>query len=766
MLLAPLLGGSTQPWSEGVVLFLLGILIFLAPPVSTGSRRLLAILAGLIVAGAIGFLPAAWFGMPEWRLELTGRLGMDLPSTLSPQPWMTLDCLILLVAGVSWISWLQAKSWELEDQRRMVKWFAGGVVLIAAFALAVYFAHVYIPIWLATERMFGPFPNRNQTANFFALGAVLTIALAHESIQEKKIVAAGWFLASLVIGAALVVNYSRAGIVLFFAGVTVWILLLCSFGQSTKRMAVGASLLLALLAAFLFFGGETLNRFQETNSTGLMGFRGLVYKDALTLIGSSPLCGIGLGNFDAVFALFRQASASGSRIIHPESDWLWLWSEAGWPGILLVLLALLLLVKQVFPLVKGTNRRLRAAALAASIAFALHGMVDVSGHRLGSMLPALFVLGLSLPARKIMEPDRWARRFYRIGALFLIGAGLAWGASSLLDWPLPGRIAAAREKTAAKKLMEQQDCAHGIPSITTALEWMPLDWELYYARGRAQVVEGDWDPAFDDFQRARTLETSSAWMPMIEGKLWISRRPKFALVAWREALRRSHADEAMQFYLEMLRLSERNPALLQQVGRLSAGNVRLQAAFAAVAPEVEFGPLVNNLLKTDPDLASLPESEREALFAAWIQKGDVNDLLVRFANNPAWQQSGWREVSGFYAAHNDYYTACQTAFNGIARPVLPKIIADDPTEKLQRRLYLNPADYSAAYALYEARMKQNENKAVLSVLQDVTLVPGCPAYFYFLKADLHARQEEWQECWTALSAYGNALKAARSGDMK
>ena len=46
---------------------------------------------------------------------------------------------------------------------------------------------------------------------------------------------------------------------------------------------------------------------------------------------------IGLGNFDEIFAVFRNASLNGTRTIHPESDWLWLWAEMGWLAIPLTL---------------------------------------------------------------------------------------------------------------------------------------------------------------------------------------------------------------------------------------------------------------------------------------------------------------------------------------------------------------------------------------------------------------------------------------------
>src|SRR5207302_5428990 len=95
-------------------------------------------------------------------------------------------------------------------------------------------------------------------------------------------------------------------------------------------------------------------------------------------------------------AIFRNASCANARALHPEGDWLWLGSELGWPGVVLAIAAIALIVRRVFPLQEGTNQRYRLATLIAALLFAIHGVVDVSGHRVGSAFAGIFLLGLSL----------------------------------------------------------------------------------------------------------------------------------------------------------------------------------------------------------------------------------------------------------------------------------------------------------------------------------------------------------------------------------
>ena len=754
LLLALFLGGSTRPWSEGMVLAILGMLIALRPPQSFGSRALGIVLLGLIVLALTGILPAAWFGLPAWRLELTKQPGVQLPGTLSPQPWITMDSLILLVAGAAWIAWLQARPWKLEEQRRMFRLCGAGLALFAGVALAVYLFQINIPFWLATERKFGPFPNRNQTADVLALGSILTLALAYDAALARKKIALVWVGALAVLGAALVVNYSRAGIVVAFAGAGIWILMLVSLKPSLKWISVGASILLVMLAAFLFFGGETLGRFH--GGGGVFGFRGLVYKDTFALIRSSPWCGVGLGNFDSLFALFRSASASETRVIHPESDWLWLWSEMGWPAVLLAGAGIALLARRVFPLTRGTNRRLRAAALAAALAATLHGIVDVSGHRLGSMLTALFIFSLALPPGMPRREDRRAPAVFRILGALIFAVGLAWVWATADGMPLPGRLAAELAKQKTKTLMENHDAAGAVASATAALRWIPLDWQLYFARGVARTMAGDWVAATGDFRRARFLETSSPDVPWQEAMIWAARQPDLALVAWRESLKRSAPGEAVKRYGLILDTISNDPALLARARALAGGNARLDAVWLEKTGPPDFDHYINNILQLDPELGSLPPGEQAALFVVWAARtGDPEGFLRTLERNPAWLRNGWRTVAGHEAAQGRFEAACKLAARFIAPPLLPKTIPDANARELRRRLGINPADFSAAYALYQIETGADRGDEALGILEQVVTQPECPGYFELLLAQLYAKRKEWEKSWNAYLAWQN-----------
>ncbi len=300
-------------------------------------------------------------------------------------------------------------------------------------------------------------------------------------------------------------------------------------------------------------------------------FAGGFIRDALQLISASPWCGIALGNFDGVFAVFRDASLTGSRTIHPESDWFWLWVEVGWPAVLLAIAGIAILVWRVFPLQEGTNQRFRLATLIAAILFVLHGVVDVSGHRVGTAFSAYFSLGMTLRRPAQLRPS-------------LVGANRFSGDRSAA----PG----GRDRAGLSRPVMKCLCREGWASTTKCIRLQPrvraeISAKRFSARrapsnGRrssgSSTFRARWprsgrsarpSDALDDFRRARFLEPNAYEVPYQEGIVWLAAEPSLAITAWREALRRVGA-QRLEIYGHMLALAaQHSPAVrrgLEEIG--------------------------------------------------------------------------------------------------------------------------------------------------------------------------------------------------------
>src|SRR6266496_2524435 len=136
--LACFLGGATQKWEEGLVITLLALYLLVRPPrFSLGALTNLVLLT-LFILAAVAFLPALWFFQPEWREAFVKDFGIQLPSTLTPQPWITLGYLVSFAAGLSWLYVVSTQDLELREVRFQLRLFASGLALLATICIGLY----------------------------------------------------------------------------------------------------------------------------------------------------------------------------------------------------------------------------------------------------------------------------------------------------------------------------------------------------------------------------------------------------------------------------------------------------------------------------------------------------------------------------------------------------------------------------------------------------------------------------------------------------
>jgi tetratricopeptide (TPR) repeat protein len=564
-------GGSTEHLHQAVVVGAFGALLALAPARRWPERGFWWPALGLLLLAASAWWPARWFHAAPWRLEAEAA-GIALPATLSPQPELSSEAMVLLAAGLAWAGWLAAQPWDARSRRLAARTLAGGLIALAAVALMAWHFGLRVPGWL-DERGFGPFPNRNHTGHVLALGAVLALGCAGDAARRNPWRALPWVAGAAVTLAALAVNYSRGGVLLFLGAAGMWAALAAWQRRSWKMIALGASALLALSALLLVAGGPFAARFAG-GADSQIAFRRLIWQDTLALIHAGPWCGVGLGNFEALFPFYRTASVIQQRVLHPESDWLWLAAEVGWPGVALALAVLFACVRSAFPMETGTLRRLRGAALAAGIAAALHGLIDVPAHRLGSALAALLVLALARREAPATTASGVAAAVWRGLGVGLIAAAAWW-------WPASGDL------KDAKALSQAGQFAKAEAAATRALRRAPLNWSAYFTRAGARACAGHTLEALADFRRARLLEPHYAGVPLEEGRFWASRTPALALPAWREALRRVSPPEDEAIFGAMMAAAPDDAAFRAELLAMAHDRPALQLEWFQAAPAAE-----------------------------------------------------------------------------------------------------------------------------------------------------------------------------------
>ena len=757
--LACFLGGATVKWSEGIVVALFGIMLLVNPPKVSLGWAINVILLALVACAATAFLPANWFLLPAWRTALVENFGVIFPGTVSPQPWISFGCFLSFLAALSWLYYVSTLDLELRDVRTQMRLFAFGVACLTVLCIALRARHTALPFW-HNELGFGPFPNRNQTANLFGLTAVVILACGQEDIRHGRKRWILWLVALAIIVVGIVLDFSRAGILLLVAGSALWLGAFAIRKGSAARIALGISILLVLLTAMLLFGGKTFERFNlRAGDIGVAGdLRWAIFRDATHLIAASPWCGIGLGNFNEVFAMFRDVSLTSSRTIHPESDWLWFAAEAGWPAVLLIVIGIVLFVWRVFPLREGTNQRFRLAALIAALLFVLHGIVDVSGHRVGTAFAALFLFGLALRRPLELRASLTVPIVFRFMGIVLLVAGATWVFATRYEKPLPGAVGVENETRLATQALRGRNFTETIQRSTVALNWAPLRWQLYFQRALGEV--GARTPvaqAADDFRRARFLEPNVYQVPFEEGNAWVSAsRPTLALTAWIEALRRA-GPQRPGVYSSMLGIA------YQSNSRLRDGLVEFGVLQPDLAPIVlehsggaQFMSAVRRFLDHDPTLQTMTTEAKIAFFAYWADRGDAAELVRAAEMHPDWMPFAWRGLAKYQASQKNFRAAVEMTRQYGTKPTLPPAAQNSSIDQLRQALHSSPDNYSLGFQLYHEQMQQGLVDEALVTIRHFTDLPGIPRYFHFLESEAWAAKQDWERAWKAREKFDAA----------
>jgi tetratricopeptide (TPR) repeat protein len=688
--------GAAAGWSLAAPIIGIGVLLILAPIRALPNQALLIGLAGLVVCALLGFLPGFWFGPSEWYIHLRQTIP-SLALTLSVQPIQTLLSLGLFLASVLFGAW--SIQWRPSNRIAGLQMLVAGIAILAGIALTSDLLRLPVPFWHPSQG-FGPFSNRNQTGTLMGLGAIIALGLAVSELRRKGWSSCLWLAALALCLTALLRSNSRASLCLFLAGFIVWFV--CRFGTTIRAVALGGGVILLITTVTLLLGEKVVGRLGEFLTDGV-GLRWSIYQDTAHLIAAAPLGGVGLGNFAAIFPLFRDTSLNAMRVIHPESDWLWLISETGIGSLLFCTIVIANLVSQPAKPAETRERDVLLAGFLGVLAFLFSTFFDTPAHRLGTTLPALFVLGMCTCPKLLFRGAWWVSWSSRATGIALIVLAFSLlRTSSIVNPPL--QEFAKGDWHAVEAKMDQ------------ALRMMPLDWSFRLIRGSANVRLGNWVKALSDFRAACILEPKLAVVPFDEGCAWLGINSKLTTAAWKEALSRSPADT--ELYSRMLDKSAPFPEVQKALLRFGDANLDL----AVTAMQTSYA---------DQATLDFVESKRSVLTSQQVT-----------ALN--------RAESRRYAGERDYRHAYELGRSVLRQlPFPPRRQISENECRLA--LIKDPTDYGAAYELCLILRSQDRKPEMLQVLDLVTNQKGCPDYFYVMRGDLLASMGDWFRAWSAIS---------------
>ena len=115
---------------------------------------------------------------------------------------------------------------------------------------------------------------------------------------------------------------------------------------------------------------------------------------------------------------------------------------------------------------------------------------------------AIFLLGLSLHRPLNLKSSTSISILFRLVGLVLLISGLSWTVAAHNKMLLPGSVGVTSAQQLSTIATRGRNFPEAIALTNRALEWSPLDWELYFLRAAAELGEKQPEKALDDFRRA------------------------------------------------------------------------------------------------------------------------------------------------------------------------------------------------------------------------------------------------------------------------
>lgn len=727
-------------------------LIMLAFPMRTVPPRWLVVGGAVLVLWPLaGLMPAGPLAAEGWRARLEAGGGLDLGWLHSVQPWLTLEAAVVAGCFMVWAVYLTGQPL---NERQRVGWMGVHVGTLAVVAAVALFAHgtdTAVPGW--PEDRFGPFPNRNQTANVFALAGVLGVALGLRQLRHGHRSGWAWLGVAVILLGAVLVNGSRAGLILFLAGCGWWTAWVAQGGRGKSWMGGAVTALLLLAALALLLGGPALERVLDSSRTP-QGWtedaRVAVQRDAWAMTMDHPVRGVGLASFEGVFAFYRNHYQGTARVIHPESDWLWLAGEAGWPAVVVLAVLVGVGLWYCLPRPGAGERRLRQAALVGAGLFLAHSLIDVPGHRAGSLLAGLAMIPLAWPATGAAAAGVRFRAFGAVAGLgvTLCGVVLAAQAAGRLDPPTQLRKARLLEECLA---YDRAGLHHEVINAAAAgIRLAPLEWRFHFHSARARLrTNVGWAQARREFRRARLLEPDDPMTPFQEGALWLGRDEDLVVEAWAEAMRRT--DRPVELFRRMLGLAEGRAGLIERMEALTVGRPELDFFFLAKVSEEVFEQRLKSLLARTPEEAGLRPEDAHAFFTAWRERRGDARFVAELATHPAWEAVGWPWAALVHGNAGRWEEALALTDRYLARPAMPPPAED--RVRARQRLMRHPDDLPAGFALAAAEAAAGNWAEAARLLEPLSRQKEVPAYVFYALAEARRRDGDPRGGWQAMSLY-------------
>ena len=751
-------GGSHHVGALGLALLLSGTALVIHPP-SRGLGKLGDLgVFGLLICLLLAFVPQLYWPTADWRVDAVESLGLNLPPSLSVQPWISFEAWLMALAAFAWF--YAALEWKinLPGRRWLFFWLS---ILLSVIAGIVVCGNLLGARYPGAEESgaFSFFPSPQQTANFLLMGGIATFAYAMEGVRTRNpLPLVGVPASALCLGGLFLVG-SPVVALLYFAGNGLWLLASLRLRSWPRPFVIGLPLAIIAFSLILVTSDramELISNFATSDQQLNQGDQLKIFQDTTKLVLDAPLSGFGLGSFSVVFPQYREASANYLPILHPQSDFLWLASEGGFLAIGFLALFLTGYAFRCRGITEGGSANYRLFALSAVIIFLLHGLVDVPGHRPGTVYFAILFAALALPSRdssKIGLPVT----LWRILGVTLIAFGLMWLGAAAFKFPWHSSVRLAHYKEDIKSHVLASDYNAASSAVNEWLALSPLDWRGYFQRAELILSNtGDQEEASADFTRARFVEPIRGVVSYEEGIVWLPIKPARAISVWRETFLREMEDMNSTFdrMLEQAVSFE----MRKKMARLSEINPHFRARFLSSLKGEALISEISYELSKDPLLSDFDRAQRSRIVENWIKNGDLRSANAFLSEYEESLDNIWWLRSLSFQEQANFQEAIDLIRKNIDAPKLPKMQKDEVAYALLLREYaVAPNDTEKGIAVIYVYVEQGDYGKALLIIDRLLEGDTPPLYLYYWRGECLYYLQEYAESWGAFGDYLEAL---------
>lgn len=739
-------GGGTNEYSQVFLLLLTGCFLIIAPIRKLPEHRVSLVLLGILAWMLLStWLPFPFETAADW--VAAKRSGLNSGEGISAQPVLSSEKILFFFVGLCWLLLVIQKPLHHYRRLEVMRWVVWIVALLAVITVSCVITDIQHPFTWGTHR-FSFFPNHNQSGAIFAMGGIVTLGFLTRSMKKREWVVVAYLAALIVICLAVFIGMSRSAVIVLFGGCAIYILLTLERKNFRFYLKIGVPIILVFAASFILYGGKLLDEFMALLSIGGVTdeIRVHIWIDATRMALAFPVFGVGLGNFRYFFPYFMESVSTPQAIYHPESDFLWVWTELGLIGLFLVFAAIVfLLVRLDFKDVRK-SKGVRLAGFLAIFMFLLASLIEVSGHRLGTAMMALMIYGLIQPEDAKFHRIKGLKWVSRSVGVLLVVMALSWAYLMVSKVPLVSSQVFAFSEKSLPEIYETYDPESLDHTIDRWLQRYPMVAGLHNLKGISAITSGNLERAVEGFDSAHALNPVW-WKPYINHGIYIhSMDFDTALRYWRTGLSLAGNQNVEAFEFIIGRIPSKRIVDLRD---LAYGDRDLQFCFLSRLRNMpaEYSKEMGLELAINPELNGFSSEQKEALLWRFSQINGPAMLRRLLDRYPSLGTENWSIRSLLRAGEGMYKDAARLAVMNYPEPQMIDLSKNRTQTAIRTEYLLASKDPLKVIALVQ-KQKQDGDYEEAMVTLEVSRGKGVShPYLEYQRALVNFHLGRYEESW-------------------